>query len=171
MLLNEACLISDMIDEIQPASILDCGSGSRVDRNIIQPHIAATFAGHNVIWSDVRPIPNQIQCDYADGEALAEKVPTVDLVTALSLLEHVEDVEKTIDNLVRITSKHLMLSVPKHYPWHGCPIDNAFRPSAEELAAKLTARGMTVIRAVESPPEQFGNVSAACASIVLAKKE
>lgn len=170
MLLYEACIISEMIDEISPLLILDCGSGSRADRNIVQPHIAATFAGYAVIWTDARAIPGQIQCDYTDAEQV-NALPPADLVTACSILEHVTDIEKTLDNLVSITTKYLLIAVPKHYPWHGCPIDNAFRPSAEELAAKLTARGMTVIRAVESPPEQFGNVSAACASIVLAKKE
>jgi 2-polyprenyl-3-methyl-5-hydroxy-6-metoxy-1,4-benzoquinol methylase len=60
-----------------------------------------------------------------------------DLVIATHLLEHVvfEKMTDVVRNLEMMVSngRYLWVSVPNAYPYHERPIDNGWRPTAEEL--------------------------------------
>jgi hypothetical protein len=170
MLVHEAALIQTLIDQINPKSILDCGSGSRADRTIIQPHIAAIFAGREVVWTDLKESPGVIQCDYTKFETLKD-LPRCELVTCCSLLEHVDDISTALQAVGSLADDWIIVSVPWKFPKHDCPIDNGWRPSPDDLAGELKAIGFRVVEKYASGPEQFVNVPDASASVVLARRE
>jgi len=162
-------LLATILDEIQPASVLDCGSGSEVDRRIVQPQIAAAFQGFNVTWSDLTPSKGVLLCDFTKPETLAA-LPRCEAVTAMSILEHVTDIDAVLEAVVSLADKWLILSVPRIYPKHDCPIDNLWRPTPQELAEKVSKQGMEVVHSYSTGPERFGIVPNASASVVLAKR-
>jgi hypothetical protein len=167
MLVNEAILLSSMLDKINPASILDIGSGSRADREIVQPHIAAAYRGLNVHWTDANSFGGGRYADITNYESLAD-LPQCELVTACSVLEHVVDIKVAIDNLKKLTSKWLIVAVPHAYPIHNCPIDNGWRPSPQDLCDALGSVGLTVVESYLTEPENFAGVEGATATVVLA---
>jgi hypothetical protein len=172
MLIHEAALIQTLIDQINPKSILDCGSGSRADRTIVQPHIGAIFAdrGIDVVWTDMREIPGVIQCDYTKPDTLRD-MPRCELVTCCSLLEHVEDISTALQAVGSLADDWLIVSVPWKFPKHDCPIDNGWRPSPNDLGGELKALGFRVVEQYASGPEKFDVVPDASASVVLARRE
>lgn len=169
MLINEAIAVASVLDKLKPKSILDCGSGTRIDREIVQPHIAAAFNHHNVIWSDLRPDAWTNEVDFTAPRAMSPWFHC-DMVTALSILEHVTDIDAALRNIASLTEDWLLVSVPRNYPEHHCPIDNGWRPSVGELSDKLSGIGFVPVWWAETAPEQFGAVEGATATIVLARK-
>jgi len=169
MLINEAILLCTLLDRIAPKSILDIGSSSRAGREIIQPHIGAAFRGFNVTWTDADGFGDTIACDITKLETVRD-LPWCDLVTALSVLEHVTDIPSAIRNLRGLVKDWLIVSVPYKYPKHDCPIDNMWRPDAEELASRIAYDGLEIVGSYITGPEQFGEVSGACASLVVARR-
>lgn len=170
MLVHEAAIIQSLIDRVAPNRILDCGSGTRADRTIVQPHIAAAFDGYDVVWTDLKASPGVLECDFTKPATLAE-LPRCDLVTCCSLLEHVEDVPGAMRAVCSLADNWLLISVPWKYPKHDCPIDNNWRPTPDDLAAEVKVHGFEVVEKCASGPEQFGNVQNAMASIVLARRK
>lgn len=169
MLINEAVLLCTLLDRIAPQSILDIGSSSRAGREIIQPHIGAAFRGFNVTWTDADGFGDTLKCDITKLETLSE-LPWCDLVTCLSVLEHVEDIDVAICNLRGLVKDWLIVSVPYSYPKHEIPIDNMWRPTADELASRIAYDGLEIVCSYTTGPEQFGNVSGASASLVVARR-
>jgi len=170
MLILEASLLQALLDRIKPESILDCGSGTKADRTIVQPHISAVFAGHNVTWTNLHSENgDEVECDFTDPETLAD-LPRCELVTACSMLEHVEDIDGALRAIAGLADDWLIVTVPFSYPLHECPIDNGWRPSPDELAEKVEACGLTVIQRYVAGPEQFGGVPDASQSIVVSRR-
>lgn len=168
MLVNEAVLLANILDRLSPTSILDIGSGDRAGREIVQPHIGAAFRGHNVTWTDKFASPGVLQCDICDTVSVSSLLPH-EMVTACSVLEHVTDIDAAIASLRSIATRWLLVSVPFHYPEHHCPIDNMWRPSAEQLAKRLYGAGMAVVEMYETEPETFYGIEGVNASLVLAE--
>jgi len=171
MLIYEAAILATTLDRIAPLDIVDIGSGSRADREIIQPHIAAAFNGHYVFWCDAKASPGVQVCDITNRASVKQlRCECVgEMVTACSLLEHVTDIDAAIANLVQLTTCWLVVSVPFQYPEHHCPIDNMWRPSPDELAQRIAAAGCTVTERYVTPPENFQGVEGAQASLVVAR--
>jgi hypothetical protein len=169
MLVIEAYHLATLLDQLTPLSVLDIGSGSRAEREIIQPHIGAAFRGHHVTWTDLNESSNTMYCDITDAERLSD-LPRCEMVTACSVLEHVTDIDTALLNLQSLVERWLLVSVPHRYPEHHFPIDNLWRPSPSELAAKVEGTGLHVIESWLAGPEQFGNVPDASASMVLATR-
>jgi hypothetical protein len=170
MLILEAALLQSIIDRIAPVSILDCGSGTKADRTIVQPHISAAFAGHNVTWTNLHSENgDEIVCDFTKPETL-KNLPRCELVTACSMLEHVEDIDGAMKSIAGLADDWLIVTAPFSYPLHKCPIDNGWRPNPDQLAEKVEAYGFTVIQKYVAGPEQFGGVADATESIVLARR-
>ena len=170
MLISEAGLLQTIIDRIKPASVLDCGSGNKVDRTIVQPHIGAVFAGHNVTWTNLKSENgDEIECDFTKPATLAD-LPRCELVTSCSMLEHVEDIDGAIQCIAALACDWLIVSVPFTYPLHDCPIDNGWRPDPEELAEKVEACGFTCVEKYVAGPERFGAVEDARVSLVVARR-
>ena len=170
MLIYEAALIQTLIDRINPRRILDCGSGTKADRTIIQPHISAAFAGYDVVWTNLHSNNgSEVICDFTKPETLID-LPHCDLVTCCAMLEHVEDIDAALKNIVSLAKDWLIVAVPYHYPIHKCPIDNGWRPSPDELAEKVEKLGVTVLEKYVAGPENFGGVENASESMVLARR-
>lgn len=167
MLVNEAFMLATILDDLAPTSILDLGSGSRADREISQPHIGAAFRGHNVYWTDLVAHPGVRRCDITDKSTLVN-LPRCELVTALSILEHVTDIDAAMENLRTLVVKWLLVSMPCSYPHHECPIDNDWRPTPGELADRLERTGLSIQGSWLSQPETFWGVEGATSSVVLA---
>jgi hypothetical protein len=166
MLKLEAAILASVLDEYEPSSILDIGSGTRIDREIIQPHISAAFNGHKVIWTDKQVTPGAIKVDITDPKSLVG-LPMCEMVTAFSVLEHVEDIDSAINGLRMLTIRWLVVSVPCSYPEHKCPIDNLWRPGPQELGDRLAQSGLRIEELYQSPPEVFEGVENASASIAI----
>lgn len=168
MLVYEAAILATILDRIRPSSILDIGSGSRADREIIQPHISAVFRGHPTYWADYKESHDVMRCDITDKDSL-KYLPRCPVVTAFSVLEHVTDIDEAINNLMSLVYGRLIVSVPYSYPEHNCPIDNMWRPSPDELADRIENSGLIVEEKYETTPEYFQGVTNASASIVVAR--
>lgn len=169
MLVHEAILVANILDSLAPKHILDIGSGPRYGRDIVQPHIGAAFRGHSVTWTDLADTPGTIQCDITDAESLAG-LPRCEMVTCLSVLEHVTDRDMALRNLLSLVNKWLVVSVPYVYPPHDVPIDNGWRPSADDLSDAVERNGLEVVRKYETLPEQFGGIDGCQASLVFARR-
>lgn len=170
MLVNEAILLADLLDKYDPVRILDCGSGRRVDRTIVQPWISAAFEGYDVVWTDIRPGKGVLCCDFTKPETL-EQLPRCEMVTCLSLLEHVEDLPAAVAALASLVERWLIVSVPRVFPRHECPIDNGWRPSPEELGQTFARHGLTVLETFQTQPENFSGIPGVSASLAVLEKD
>lgn len=168
MLLSEAALLCQVLDSLAPESILDIGSGNRAGREIVQPHIGAAFRGHNVVWTDMEGSPGTLKCDITDKGTLAS-LPRCEMVTCLSVLEHVTDIDAALENVRVLVERWLIVAVPHTYPKHDCPIDNMWRPTPEQLTERVEGLGLRVMESWLTGPERFGDVYPASASVVLAE--
>jgi hypothetical protein len=169
VLVNEAILLADLLDKYDPSRILDCGSGRRVDRTIIQPWIAAAFDGYDVVWTDIRPGRGVLCCDFTKPETL-ERLPRAPMVTCMSLLEHVEDLPESIKALASLVERWLIVAVPCKFPRHDCPIDNGWRPSPEELGQVFTKHGLRILETFQTQPENFSGIPGVSASIAVLER-
>lgn len=167
MLIREAAFLAELLDKIRPCVVLDIGSGSRGDREVIQPHISAAFRGHNVVWADMKEADGVVQCDVTKLETLW-KLPRADMVTACSLLEHVVDIDTALHNLKTLTWHYIFISVPCLYPHHECPIDNDWRPSPEELSQRVEQAGFIVKASTSTTPEAIAGIKMASVSVAIA---
>jgi SAM-dependent methyltransferase len=121
--------------------VLDIGSSTLEFRTVVQPHIEQNVFGplreRGLLVShlDAR---NEPGVDIvSDVETLTGVDEIYDLVLCTSLLEHVVDRDRTIHHVKRVVGPrgHLLLTVPRRYPYHADPIDTEFRPSVSELRA------------------------------------
>jgi hypothetical protein len=169
MLITEAILLQSLVDTIKPRRILDCGSGTRADRTIVQPHIAAVYAGYDVVWTNTHsPNGTELVCDFTKPETLVD-LPRCPLVTCSAMLEHVEDIDGALSCIVSLVDDWFIVTAPRTYPLHNCPIDNGWRPTPDELAEKVASLGLEIMQKYVTGPERFGDVEDASMSIVLAR--
>ena len=144
MIPEEAAWMRQVIDEVKPESILDCGSSSALYRQQTQPHIdAKLFVDRAVTHLDVNPAPGvDITADICE----AINLPKYTMAVCASLLEHVRDHALALENVCRAVESHLLLSVPNRWPPHG-GYDNGYRPSLGGLCDTVETRGLTVHKA------------------------
>ena len=169
MLISEAVILQALVNKIKPSRVLDCGSGEQADRTIIQPHIGAAFIGYDVVWTNLRSENGtEVVCDFTKPETLVY-LPRCPLVTCSSMLEHVEDIDGALSCIVSLVDDWFIVTAPRTYPLHNCPIDNGWRPTPDELAEKVASLGLGIMQKYVAGPERFGDVEDASMSIVLAK--
>ena len=74
-----------------------------------------------------------IVCDISDRKLQFQN--TYDLAICTNLLEHVEYLDSTIDNITKSIKDngYLIVTVPFIYPYHPDPIDNTLRFSIDDL--------------------------------------
>lgn len=115
--------LDELFELAQPASILDVGCGEGIlteqwaDRinpgrivgvDLDDPKLSAQWAKRqrpNLEYRTIEPggLP------FADGE--------FELATAIEVLEHVPDPETTVAEMARVSSGHLLVSVPREPLW------------------------------------------------------
>ena len=115
--------VDDLLLSTQPESLLDVGCGEGVltqrwalalaPRRVVgidldDPLLAAEWARHAA--PNLTYIPQRAdQLPFAEGE--------FDLVTAIEVLEHVPDPERTFAEMARCAERHVLVSVPREPLW------------------------------------------------------
>ena len=150
MLAEEASAIRAILagfrdDELSP--MLDVGASTREFRETSQPYIFKEIAeplrarGIRCVNLDLKTMEGiDLAGDLLEPaiQARAQEL-SARCVLCANVLEHVEDVDKFAEALEEIVPVGglLVVSVPQSYPYHLDPIDNEFRPTPEQLAAKF----------------------------------
>jgi 2-polyprenyl-3-methyl-5-hydroxy-6-metoxy-1,4-benzoquinol methylase len=115
--------LDDLLASAEPQSLLDVGCGEGVltqrwaqalaPRRVVgidldDPLLAAEWAKRAA--PNLTYIPHRAEdLPFADGE--------FDLVTAIEVLEHVPDPQRTLAEMARCAARHLLVSVPREPLW------------------------------------------------------
>jgi len=157
MFREEAVWIEQTLTKIKPLSnnniVANLGSSTAYFREVIQPHI------HNHI---IIPLQNNgwkiVHVDFKKDEGVdivadltkedfSNNFQPAALTICTNMLEHVEDINMAVTNLVKATCKggYILLTVPYKYKKHLDPIDNMFRPTPDEIAQLFKQYAINII--------------------------
>jgi SAM-dependent methyltransferase len=146
MFREESLWIKNALQKIIPRNgrneVANIGSSTEHFRRVIQPHIhdniidTLSSNGWQVINIDLKKetgvdlIADVTKPDFSTG--IKDRFS---LTLCTNLLEHVEDIELVVRNLVAITRSggHILVTVPYKYKIHFDPIDNGFRPTPQQI--------------------------------------
>ena len=159
MLRNEAEWLARIVHSLPSTGfpLLDLGSSTGSYRTTEQDFIASEIfgplldAGHRVIHADLKTGAGvDVVIDFTradDRRRLAESAESIGCVLCANMLEHLsiapdESAQYLLD-LCR-PGQYLLVTVPKSFRYHPDPIDNLYRPSADQLA-ELFGSGVTVL--------------------------
>ncbi|MEM4619642.1 MAG: methyltransferase domain-containing protein [Desulfurococcaceae archaeon] len=143
MFRDEALYIRAVIETLfkksKISSILDVGSSDLTFRTKVQPYI------EEIIFQPLKKRGCQIyHLDARHGKGIDIVMDvaqlytlnmTFDLVLCCNLLEHCNDIPKTIIGLKKVTKigGYLLITSPLKYVYHPDPIDNFIRPDVRTL--------------------------------------
>jgi 2-polyprenyl-3-methyl-5-hydroxy-6-metoxy-1,4-benzoquinol methylase len=115
--------VGQLVAPLHVGSVLDVGCGEGLVLMSLQEHLGharcaaidldpreAEDAARNLPWCDVH-VGSVYALPFADA--------SFELVMCCEVLEHVDDPEQALKELVRVTSKHVLLSVPREPIWRG----------------------------------------------------
>jgi SAM-dependent methyltransferase len=159
MFREESVWIKNALAKLKPSSnreVANIGSSTEHFRKVIQPHIHNNIIasletdGWKVFHVDLKAEPGVDL--VADVNKIDFAIPFKDrfaLTICTNLLEHVEDIQLVVQNLIAITQNggHLLITVPYKYRLHYDPIDNGLRPTPKEIYQLFQAAGDTIIDA------------------------
>jgi 2-polyprenyl-3-methyl-5-hydroxy-6-metoxy-1,4-benzoquinol methylase len=115
--------LEELVDRAQPASLLDVGCGEGVLAQRLARHlrssrvvgvdleedsIQAGWAQHTAHNLEYKALGGG-ELPFADGE--------FELVSAIEVLEHVPDPQRTLREMSRCAERHLLVSVPREPLW------------------------------------------------------
>jgi 2-polyprenyl-3-methyl-5-hydroxy-6-metoxy-1,4-benzoquinol methylase len=115
--------LDELFAQADPASLLDVGCGE----GVLVHRWAERLGGRRVVGIDLEE--DSIQAGWAERTApnleyrvmLAEDLPFAenefDVATAIEVLEHVPDPERTLAEMARCAERHLLVSVPREPLW------------------------------------------------------
>jgi 2-polyprenyl-3-methyl-5-hydroxy-6-metoxy-1,4-benzoquinol methylase len=115
--------LDELMSSAEPRSLLDvgCGEGVLVHRwalRMPEARVVGIDLQEESIqagWSQ-REAPN-LEYRTTGAEALPFEANEFDLATAIELLEHVPDPERTLAEMARCARRHLLVSVPREPLW------------------------------------------------------
>jgi len=107
--------------EVETVLEVGCGAGYSAER-LIPLFPAATFRASDiepelVAMTRIRNPGIEVRVDSI--YELDEEDDSVDLIIALETLEHLEEPERALRELHRVTKRHALLSVPREPLWRG----------------------------------------------------
>ena len=148
MLIEEAMWFGERMGAIEAGSLsplLNLGSSTEVFRKKFQPwldeYVLDPLQARGVLVrnQDLKPLPGvEIVGDLSDERFLRElSNNSFQAILCANLLEHLENRERLARAMLDMlpAGGFLFVSCPRRFPFHPDPIDTAFRPDVEELAA------------------------------------
>jgi len=146
MFREESLWIKTALQKIKPKvftnEVANIGSSTDHFRKVIQPHIHSNII-ETLVSSNWKVI--NIDLKKEAGVDLIADVTSTNfsdtlnnrflLTLCTNLLEHVEDINLVVKNLVAITKSggYILITVPYKYKLHFDPIDNGFRPTPQQI--------------------------------------
>jgi 2-polyprenyl-3-methyl-5-hydroxy-6-metoxy-1,4-benzoquinol methylase len=115
--------VDELLDRAAPGSLLDVGCGE----GVLVQRWARRLDGARLVGIDLQE--ESIQAGWSEHQAPnleyrameAENLPFAanefDLASAIELLEHVPDPERTLAEMARCARRHLLVSVPREPLW------------------------------------------------------
>ena len=114
----------ELLDQAAPGSILDVGCGEGVLTEQWADHIAGRVVGIDLEdpklreeWQR-RERPN-LTFHAGDGHSLPFKDGEFEAATAMEVLEHVPDPAAVLGEMARVSSRWILVSVPREPLWRG----------------------------------------------------
>jgi 2-polyprenyl-3-methyl-5-hydroxy-6-metoxy-1,4-benzoquinol methylase len=115
--------LDELMEDVQPRSLLDVGCGEGVlVHQWAERMPAARLVGIDLEEESIqagwaqRQAPNlEYRTNAADELPFAEN--EFELATAIEVLEHVPDPERTLSEMARCAERHLLVSVPREPLW------------------------------------------------------
>jgi 2-polyprenyl-3-methyl-5-hydroxy-6-metoxy-1,4-benzoquinol methylase len=115
--------LDELLDRAEPASLLDVGCGEgvlvqRVARRLGPRRVVGVDLEEDSIqagWSE-HPAPN-LEYHTMDGGELPFEGREFDMVSAIEVLEHMPEPERTLAEMRRCAQRHLLVSVPREPLW------------------------------------------------------
>jgi hypothetical protein len=151
MLIHEAEVLERLVHQLPPEAfpLLHLGSSTEAYRTVDQPHVGLIFArldgeSQVVVHADLKAAPGvDLVGDFTTDEGLTtlQRAGCVSVLCA-NLLEHLEmDPWLALDRVLSLVQPggFAVVSGPTVFGHHADPIDNGFRPSAEDIADALPA--------------------------------
>ncbi len=123
MMANFERTLDDLFERADPSSLLDVGCGE----GVLVHRWAMRMAERRVVGIDLEE--ESIQAGWAERTApnleyrvmRAEDLPFAenefDMATAIEVLEHVPNPERTVSEMARCAERHLLVSVPREPLW------------------------------------------------------
>jgi hypothetical protein len=116
-------------------------------------------AGRQVVHVDLRDAPGvDLVADVMSDEGMgAIKALEPRTFLCSNLLEHVADPRLFLTTLAKTVPQggHLIVTGPHRYPYHPDPIDNLFRPAAEQMS-RMLSDGFETLEWCEVSGGRFG---------------
>lgn len=112
--------ITRLVREARPERLLDVGCGEGVVLRHLDRHLAGvTAVGFDVDGTGLRVAQSQNSVSLVQGSvyALPFASASFDLVLCCEVLEHVERPDAALAELTRVSSRHVLLSVPHEPIW------------------------------------------------------
>jgi hypothetical protein len=148
MLAGEAKWVSRVVTALPAEAfpLLNVGSQTREfrerDQPAIESHVFAPLraAGRSVVHTDLREGDGiDVSGNLTDASFRADLIAAhgIKSILCCNVLEHVPDpsmLAASLAKLVDATGGHLIVTVPRSFPYHPDPIDTMFRPSPADLA-------------------------------------
>ena len=142
MFLEESLKIKEFIERLnlRDGKVLDLGSSDKRFREHVQPYIDRNIfkplreRGCQVQYMDLYGEKGiDLRLDFVDLEKVQGRY---DLVLCCNILEHLPDPGKTARGLIRLAKPggHILITVPRVFPYHKDPQDSLLRPTVKELA-------------------------------------
>lgn len=138
----EACRISDLLD-------VGCGTGATMDMlSEFGQVVGVDISEHALAFCRERGHTDLFLADISD---LSFKDSSFDLITALDVIEHVEDDERALRNLWRVCRRggFVIMSVPAHrFLWsnHDLALHHKRRYVSDELRQKVQGAGFKIVK-------------------------
>lgn len=115
--------LEELVDSADPASLLDVGCGE----GVLVQRLARRLPSRRVVGVDLQE--DSIQAGWSEHEApnlsyraleggeLPFTDGEFDMVSAIEVLEHLPDPERTLGEMSRCAQRHLLVSVPREPLW------------------------------------------------------
>jgi len=146
-----ACLLDDLLERQDHPAILDVGCGTGATVSLLEHYGTVTAIDVSVQAIQYCKEQGRSRLCQADGSCLPFANESFDLVTALDLLEHLEDESEGLEGLRRVLKNggRMLLSVPAFmFLWSDFDRFSGHhrRYSKEELKRKVEQAGFEVTK-------------------------